>query len=249
MVRLVVHPYKFGSASAKVLARGLNTIRVRDVGRYVKRQGDIILNWGNTTLPTWGNSDLNKVEAVAKAVNKAVALDTMKQAGVRTVEHTDNSDMVRTWLSEGHTVYARTLTRASEGRGIHVLKQGMTIPHATLYTKGIVGDEYRVYVFDGVVIDYTKKVPLRSNADSTIKSHGNGWTFARNVERRLSIETEAVKAVQALGLDFGAVDIITFGKTGVRVLEVNTAFGQIDGGRTTEVFINAIKRWITTRNG
>ena len=250
MSRIIIHPHKFGSAGAKALSRGLPAVRVRDTGRYRKRVNDFIINWGNTLTPSWGKPSLNQPEAVSLAVNKVTALNTMKEAGVRTVEHTSDSDIVQQWLDEGHSVYARTLTRASEGRGIHVLTGGMQIPDARLYTKGIKdGTEYRLHVFDGVVIDYTKKVPIDplSTPNSDVKSHGNGWTFARNVERRPSLETEAVKAVRALGLDFGAVDIITFGKTGVRVLEVNSACGLVDGGRTYQNYVNAIRNYVRTK--
>ena len=254
-MRVVIYPYKFGSASAKALASALNTVRVRDVGRYVKKAGDIVIGWGSTMLPTWGTVDLNKPESVARAVDKKVALSALKEAGVRTVEFTEDSDIVQQWLSNGNKVYARTLTRASEGRGIHVLTRGMQIPSASLYTLGINdGDEYRVHVFDGVVIDYTKKVPLDGSNPSVdarnIKSHSNGWTFARNAERRPSIEEEAVKAVRALGLDFGAVDIIVNpnDKNRPYVLEVNTACGMEDGGRTIQSYIDAINRYINKKN-
>jgi len=258
MKRIIIFPYKFGSATAKILARALPAVRVRDNGRYRKRNGDFIVNWGSTMLPTWGEVDLNKPQAVANAVNKATALQIMKDAGVRTVEFTSDSDIVRKWIQNADTVYARTLTRASEGRGISLLTanagrttlENIVIPHAPLYTKGINSpNEYRIHVFNGQVIDYTKKVPLSdsgANANSLIKSHGNGWTFARNIERRPSIEAEAVKAVQALGLDFGAVDIICnpADKDRPYVLEVNTACGMCEDGRTLSSYSNAIKNFI-----
>lgn len=250
MTRIIIHPHNFGSGGAKALMRGLPAVRVRDTGRYRKRGGDFIINWGNTSTPSWGKPNLNQPEAVSLAVNKVLALDKMKEAGVRTVEHTTDSDIVQQWLDEGHSVYARTLTRASEGRGIHVVTRGMQIPRAPLYTKGIKdGTEYRLHVFDGVVIDYTKKVPINpvAGGNALIKSHSNGWTFARNVERRLSLETEAVKAVKALGLDFGAVDIITFKKTGVRVLEVNTSPGMFEGSKTMGSYVSAVHGYLTNK--
>lgn len=250
-MRPVIYPYKFGSSSAKVLARSLGTVRVRDIGRYRRKANDIVINWGNTMLPTWGASNLNKEEAVAKSVDKKVALAIMKEAGVRTVEFTEDSDIVQTWLNEGDKVYARTMTRASSGRGIHIISQGGRIPRASLYTRGIDSPtEYRVHVFNGEVIDYTKKIPMEGSnltVDAqNIKSHGNGWTFARNVDRRESVEQEAIKAVSALGLDFGAVDIIINPKDKNRpyVLEVNTACGMEDDGRTVQSYVNAITKYI-----
>lgn len=251
MKRVALYPYKFGSNSAKVLSRHLGGIRVRDVGRYRARDSDLIINWGSTTMPSWNRIDLNKPDAVARAVNKATALQTMKDAGVKTVEFTSDTDIVQQWLNENKTVYARTLTRASEGRGIVIIRNGDTIPRASLYTKGINSlNEYRIHVFRGRVIDYTKKVPLRDGNINSIKSHTNGWTFARNVEHRDSISNLAISAVAALGLDFGAVDIILEeGSRGKnwwpRVLEVNTACGIMDDGRTLGSYVSAINGLMT----
>lgn len=253
MTRLIIYPHNFGSISGKALRDSLPAVRVRDTGRYRKRANDFVINWGNTTLPTWGNSDLNKVEAVASASDKIVALQTMKNAGVRTVEFTEDSDIVEQWISEGHKVYARTLTRASSGRGIKIIGSNDIIPDAKLYTKGIVGDEYRVHVFDGVVIDYTKKIPLEGSnltpEASKIKSHTNGWTFARNVETRQSLCDNAILAVKSLGLDFGAVDIIVNpnDKNRPYVLEVNTACGMENDGKTVQSYVEAIRNYITTK--
>lgn len=59
------------------------------------------------------------------------------------------------------------------------------------------------------------------------------------------IETEAIKAVNALGLDFGAVDIVTEKNTGIPyVLEVNTAPG--NEGTTTQKYVDSIIEYINT---
>jgi glutathione synthase/RimK-type ligase-like ATP-grasp enzyme len=214
----------------------------------------MVINWGNSTTPTWGKPELNQPEAVALAVNKPSALSKMSEAGVRTVIHTNSRLEALQWLTEGAVVYARTLTRASEGRGIVIARTPDELPNASLYTKGIKdGTEYRLHVFKGSVIDYTKKVPINpdTGADMTVKSHSRGWTFARNVAERESLKAEAIKAVSALGLDFGAVDIIINPEDKNRpyVLEVNSACGLIEGGRTYQNYINAIKNYVSTKNG
>lgn len=254
MKRILLFPHKFGSGGAKLLANALSTKRIRDVGRYHKRSGDFIINWGNTRVASFGEANLNVASAVSNSVDKVKAFSLMKEAGVSTVEFVSDKQSANQWLQEGHTVYARLLTRASGGRGIQILNPRDTvIPNARLYTKGVTGDEYRLHVFNGEVIDYTKKVPLSSGGQHThaqgflIKNHENGWTFARNVQRRPSLETLAVKAVKALGLDFGAVDIIMVegskGKnTWPRVLEINSACGIT--GRTVGVYAEAIKKFV-----
>jgi len=254
MKRIVIYPSNFGSSGGKVLRDILPAVRVRDTGRYRRRQNDFVINWGNTSAPSWGECDLNKYENVAHASDKVEALKIMKQAGVRTVEFTDDVEVVEQWQSDGYKVYARTLSRASSGRGIRIIGEHDIIPQARLYTKGIVSDiEYRVHVFNGAAIDYTKKVPLDGSEltveKSNIKSHTNGWTFARNVEIRPSVQEEAIKAVRALGLDFGAVDIIInpLDKNRPYVLEVNTSPGLERDGRTAENYKIAIENYVRTQ--
>jgi glutathione synthase/RimK-type ligase-like ATP-grasp enzyme len=251
MKRLVIYPYKFGSKSGKVLRDTLPAVRVRDTGRYRKRENDFVINWGNTRVPSWGNADINNYDAVARACDKIVALQTMKEAGVRTVEFTTNRTEVGAWLEAGDSVYSRTLTRGHAGNGIIISNSNDEIPDAPLYTRGIESNvEYRVHVFNGKAIDYAKKIPLEGSEltveVSKIKSHSRGWTFARNVKLRPSVQEEAVKAVTALGLDFGAVDIIINPKNKNRphVLEVNTSPGLEEGGRTLDIYVEAITNYV-----
>ena len=256
MKRILIFPHKFSSGGAKLLANALSTKRIRDVGGYRKRIGDVIVNWGNTKVASFGEANLNVASAVSNSVDKVKAFSLMREAGIPTVEFVSDKHSANQWLQEGHTVYARLLTRASGGRGIHIMNpRGLNqppynyIPNARLYTKGVLGDEYRLHVFCGEVIDYTKKVPLRpvSTQGFLIKNHENGWTFARNIQRRASLETLAIQAVKALGLDFGAVDIIMVegskGKnTWPRILEVNSSAGI--SGRTVGVYAEAIKKFV-----
>jgi D-alanine-D-alanine ligase-like ATP-grasp enzyme len=60
-----------------------------------------------------------------------------------------------------------------------------------------------------------------------VRNHDNGFIFVRNdVKAPSSVEEQAVRAIKALGLDFGAVDIIWNDKQQkAYVLEVNTAPG------------------------
>jgi len=85
--------------------------------------------------------------------------------------------------------------------------------------------EYRVHVAFGECIKISEKV---AGPDGTpcpwIRNTGSGYTF-RNPRTRLGSlgQAAAIDAVRALGLDFGAVDLIVGDDANTYVLEVNTA--------------------------
>lgn len=73
---------------------------------------------------------------------------------------------------------------------------------------------------------------LQDTDQSLIRNYDNGWVFAtQNVVYSSStiedsVKQQAIAAVQALGLDFGAVDIcVNLEGSKAYVLEVNTAPG------------------------
>ncbi len=111
---------------------------------------------------------------------------------------------------------------------------GVELPAAPLYTRAVENHgEYRVHVFNGEVIDYRKKSrhhdDTPEDGQNDVRTLGNGWIYrASNLARLERIENLAVSTIAALGLDFGAVDIIKDEDGEVMVLEVNTACGMDD---------------------
>lgn len=110
--------------------------------------------------------------------------------------------------------------------------------------------EYRVHVFGGDIIRISRKKARHENANTECKSHANGWYFSKCDITRVSdrVKVEAIKAVEALGYDFGAVDIVV-SKTGgdAYVLEVNSGAG-LDGSGIA-LYVERIKQWETDNNG
>jgi hypothetical protein len=106
------------------------------------------------------------------------------------------------------------------------------LKNAPLYTKYFKkAEEYRVHVFGDRVLDIQQKrkrqeVP-NEQVDYQIRNAAAGWVFCRNeVECPAAVTDAAVRAVSALGLDFGAVDIGYNRHSGLAaVFEVNTAPG------------------------
>jgi hypothetical protein len=108
--------------------------------------------------------------------------------------------------------------------------------------------EFRAHVAFGHVIFLQEKKRKTENEQTDdqklIRNHDNGWVFCINDiqltdAERTSINAEAVKATTALGLDFGAVDLILGKKDNLPyILEVNTAPG-LESPGLIEAYKNA----------
>ena len=199
-------------------------------------QSKLLVNWGCSTLPVKPlpyQVVINPPDAVARATNKLTAFAKFTEAGVSHPSWWTEKEAV----DRKSIVLARTKLTGSGGDGIVVCREGDVLPPAKVYTKYIRKNaEYRLHVFRGAVILIQQK-RRDTDAEQTkdqqlIRNHANGWVFAvndvsfRDDVQRKECEQLAVSAVNALGLDFGAVDLITSLKEGKPyVLEVNTAPG------------------------
>lgn len=256
--RITVLPYRRGSASAGVLARSISQWFGRKVFRVLpdsrtyraRTAPRLFVNWGSSGEPVWnlaGHLRLNNPAAVRRASNKLLTFQAFAAAGIACPEWTADPTVARTWGDKAE-VFARTALNGHSGRGIVPCTPG-TLANAPLYTKYIPKkDEFRVHVFQGQVIDIQQKKkrldlpPERVNFK--IRSYENGWVFCRqNIRKPDDLEALAIAAVQSLGLDFGAVDIIYNEKNNkCFALEVNTAPGLT--GQTVNSYSNAIRNYV-----
>ena len=124
-----------------------------------------------------------------------------------------------------------------------------TLPSAPLYVKYIPKKfEYRVHVLPGGSTSIRQKLRDTSvddeHIDWRIRSHGNGFIFAKSLKYEPEgIKEIAEKAVDSLGLEFGAVDIIYNEKRNqMYVLEINTAPGL--EGSTVGEYVDAFKNYL-----
>jgi len=112
----------------------------------------------------------------------------------------------------------------------------MCVPDAPLYTLGVMNaGEYRVHVFGDEVILYQKKsrrinedgeVETAEGMDADVRNLESNWVYRTgNLKRLERVENLAIDAIKAVGLDFGAVDIIMEEGGHVYVLEINSAPG------------------------
>lgn len=256
--------YSQASGGAKELAEALGINRLRHKGgKFVGSRNKVVLNWGatpdkipeNVASCTFINNPVN----VQYAVNKDVTFQKFQEAGVAHPEWTTSNEEAQRMLGRGHMVFARTQLRAHSGRGIVILDPEFSDnwnTRAPLYVKYIPKkDEYRIHIFRGQVIDVQRK-GLKEELQGTegvnfkIRNLANGFVYTRNDANGVSLinsnhvpniaKDVAIAAVAALGLDFGAADIIYNERQNrAYCLEVNTAPGLM--GTTVTNYANAMR--------
>jgi glutathione synthase/RimK-type ligase-like ATP-grasp enzyme len=244
-------PYNMASESAKILADKLKCVRIRrENSRYRHKEDHTVINWGCPERPEHIPAEanvINQFDAVKRACNKKEAFRALNGVGVQTPEVTESNKMARAWLEGGYCVLARTILNGHGGKGIVIMDGPDDLIEAPLYTRYIPKkSEWRIHVFNGVVVDATRKVlsedhPDKKNVNWKVRNHDNGFIFQRYNPKKLNMDgtpalerdlipssakAQAIAAVAALGLDFGAVDIIwNASMKRAFVLEVNTAPG------------------------
>ncbi len=243
-----IYPYKAGSASAKALADALGIKRAKREGNPLRTE--CFINWGSSVVHrdiilTGPMIYLNMNENVGWASNK---LETFKRLEGRVATPPWTEDVVEAsgWLAEDIPVCVRHKLNGHSGEGlvIHNPLDG-ELPEAPLYTYYMKKQqEYRIHVFQGKVIFQQRKARKKDIPDDQInwqiRNHGNGFIFAHEgVDVAPDGQQAAINAVNGLGLDFGAVDLIWHPNTGFTVLEVNTACGL--EGKTLEVYVQTFK--------
>jgi len=246
-MKTMMYAYKMGSQGAKALAGAMGIKRILHNGT-AKLNVDVLINWGSGSLPARVNAKrvLNNPEAVTLSANKLKAFVAMKDTGC-TVDYTSSKEIALRWIEEGSTVVCRTILNGHSGNGIIIAEKADELVDAPLYTKYFnKKEEYRVHVFNGEMLYAQRKARKREVPDDKVnwkvRNHDNGFIFQLNGFVLPEVcKDVAIKAVKALGLDFGAVDV---GYTNgvAKVFEVNTAPGLT--GTSIELYKDAVNNFI-----
>ena len=243
-VRNLNDSLQIANFSSRILLR-------RGASSFRARSDDFVINYGASdsqeiSAITHEGKVINTSDAVRMAANKERAFIAMSAADVKVVKFTTSRTTARNWVESGDLVYCRSELNGHSGAGISLCATGAApgdlgdvpfysralLPRVPLYTVGIPGRyrEMRVHVaFGEVILEQQKRrrdgYRELENYSNVVRNFDRGWVYSPNeVTTSDAVRAEAIKAVKALRLDFGAVDIITQG-TEFWILEVNTAPG------------------------
>lgn len=179
---------------------------------------------------------LNRLEAVQLASNKLKALQKLKESDVRVPEFQTSDNYTR--ITNYRRIFRRNYRHAANDSPL-ILEPNVSGPSCLGHgcfdycMKYITPEkEFRVHVFKDVAFLYQERVP-RGGVDPHpyIRSVSDSWKLStKSTPPRPDgvLATIAVKSVTALGLDFGAVDVVMDEGCHYYVLEVNTAPGLSD---------------------
>lgn len=261
-----IYAYKQGSASALALSAALGIKCIKHVGSKFKgRERHTVINWGSSQLTdeVLKCQVLNAPENVKLASNKLEFFKRIRdfnvQQGIGEGDHpeprvsipdwTEDKEVVAAWLRNGVKVVARQKLTGHSGEGIVIFEGEADTPPAPLYVRYVKKtQEFRVHVFKDGVVDVQRKARSKDVPDDQVnwqvRNHANGFIYAREgFETPEGVEEQAVLAIKACGLDFGAVDII-YNERDKRpyTLEVNTAPGLT--GQTLAGYVERFKEYV-----
>ena len=206
-----------------------------------KHKVGLILNWGcSVVLPGAGPKIINPPSLVAGASNKLSCLRKLHDKLIPSLEYTLERSKAEEWLKTASVVGHHNL-HAHSGQGLALFKKGtgITRDDCKLFTRYFpkktecrvhciqqADGKYRSFYLEKkrVKEERFEEFGLEETPQTYIRTWDNGWIFARNVSTNLEAVQLAAKTMAALGLAYGAVDIM-FNEEKMVVGEVNTAPG------------------------
>lgn len=193
------------------------------------------INWGRATASSQLNPDISNV------TNKRIMRELFRDNDVPMPKLLTFDEAIAA-IMDGKKVVGRP-DRHTKGRGLWICetaynlrkaREGTARKQAATHFMEYVDapKEFRVHVFLGKSIRISEKL----FEDETRKS----YTTIKPTGKKAKLREAAKAAVAAVGLDFGAVDILSDGER-VWVLEVNAAPGL--GGSMPQLYVDTFKKW------
>lgn len=214
---------------------GVKAIRTRDIERLHRRlnfQRDTVIGWGEL-IPFAGVRVLNGKPSRTKLEE----LGALQEKGVP-VPPFDTHNWGEGWIG-------RSL-RHQEGNDF--LPPGER-PRPAYWTRKLdIEREFRFHIFklpEGFMsIRGGEKLPRVPNPHPWVRSWQHGWkiSYGKDLKGAGKCREASKKALEALGYDFGAVDVGLLRGGEPVVLEVNSRIGLDEGGDTVVKYAEAIER-------
>jgi glutathione synthase/RimK-type ligase-like ATP-grasp enzyme len=243
---------RFNSPTARELAHKLGI----GFGTKPKRSRKKIIRWGYTgDLPRINIArNFPSVQSIANCSNKLKSLQILSDAGVLVPKFWTSLEQITQERNLKYPMYSRK-THHTMGKDIIMINNRDDLAKGFRNERYIVEGisykkEYRIHIFNDEVISASKKYFREQlwqqigspQMKDLIRNNGNGWGYY-DFQDNENVPNEAVnqakKAVRALGLLWGAVDIIRNKDNKYYVLEVNSAPGLRD--RRVDLYVNRFK--------
>jgi len=217
------------------------------------REEYVVIRWGSTRFPELdegAKAVLNPAKAINGNLHKDKAHAKFLEAGVSAPLFWNDFETAKAKCRELGCDFLRRRKHHIQGQDILRLSPTDSLPRerrSGYYVQFLEKDrEFRLHIFQGQCIGLAEKKPAE-NPNPVIWNFENGWElvyYAREereetVPNYKEMVVESVKACKALGLDFGAVDLIMVGDKAY-ILEANTSPKLKDTNRYAKNF----KRWV-----
>jgi Glutathione synthase/Ribosomal protein S6 modification enzyme (glutaminyl transferase) len=216
---------------------------------------DLLIRWGSRRPMPYASKILNHSEAIRQASDKIRTMRALQEAGIRTVPWFEDWESAKR-ACDNTIIFGRT-RQGMQGQGIRIydpllLHNGVypvepRLPDQwySLYREPT--REVRLHVVDGEVVRLQGKYldfPEDQQRQPFVRNFRTGYRFrAPRRDVHMSRKEMAIEAVRALGLTFGAVDMLLFGGgQPAMILEVNSA--PACSPLTAESYAEAINRRI-----
>lgn len=221
-----------------------------------KAKCDLFIRWGNTEEfdRTKFKKELNSLQAVLRTTNKLVMLQTLLDAGVATLQFSNDVTLIDEFKDKEGNVYIR------DRRGVVRYGNDYNVNSDLYFSRPVrfKRREYRVHVFNGKILGAYEKVPISlaegtpRNAETLPKLFkSDTCRFIRcdltidenGLNPRVNDAAQAmcIQAVNSLGLLFGGVDLIRNKHGDFTICEVNSAPGL--NGLNVDRWVEAIKEY------